>query len=132
MRDFLHELTGTVIADRGNGRIVIDLRYAPDDAVFLSQAAWFVETVERIAREAAGPIDFLFDLSHFEPSIWNALMRERCRQMLEESTIARRIAIVGDAITFGIVYVTLESLRENKEKVKFCFSIPEAKTWLGW
>lgn len=132
MKEYKHDLTGTIICDQGDGRLVIDLRYTPHDEVFASQADWFVETVEGIAKETGHTLDFLFDMTHYETSIWNELMRARCRQMVEDSSIARKIAIVGDSISYFIVCSTLATLKKNRDRIKFFFEMEEAKQWLGW
>lgn len=132
MKEYRHDPTETVVTDYGNGHVIIDLRYSPDEQVFLSQAAWFVETLGIIVREAGKPLDLIFDLYHFDPSVWDATMRHTCRQMVEESTIVRKIALVGDGLTYTTVLVTLSELQKNREKIKFFFHREEALDWLEW
>jgi hypothetical protein len=98
----------------------------------LSQAAWFVDTLGVIVRGAGKPLDLMFDLHNFEPSVWDKTMRDTCRQMVEESTIVNKIALVGDGIIYTTVLATLASLQKNKEKIKFFFHRDEAAKWLAW
>lgn len=132
MTDYRHEPTNTSIRDFGDGHIEIDLRYSPDRDVFLLQAQWFEATLAVIVRAAGKPLDLVFDLHHFEPSVWDAVMKEKCRQMVEESTIVRKIALIGDGLIYATVLITLQALENNKEKIKFFFNRNDAKDWLGW
>lgn len=132
MKEYHHELTGSTIKDLGDGRVMLALRHAPDHPTFLSQEAWLVETVEGIAKEAGKALDFLFDLSGFEPPLWDAFMRKHALASLESSEILNKSAIVGDSIVFMYVGATLAALSSKRDRVKFFFHIEDAKDWLGW
>jgi hypothetical protein len=130
--EYRHDPTGTTILDMGNGRVKVDLRFTPDTNIFLGQATWVEQTLESIAKQANRSIDVIFDLVHFEPTIWSAVMQARARQGVDNSTIVRKIAIVGDSILFSLISLTLALLTHNRDRIKYFFQMSDAKRWLEW